>query len=147
MAKVIGCFCDYGPLLDPLPQQALPCRGDAFEQDLADEVVAEAEAETVDAEHAPLAEPFEVFDKRGCLELEHLREQARLEGLLEQGCSREGAAVARAFGTALCDQRFGERPRRSRFLAAAECFGDKAGVAAGRFVEPGDPEWRDVMPA
>ena len=50
-------------VVEPSPQEPSPRGGDALEQGLTHEVVAEAEAEAVDAEDAPFAQALELLDR------------------------------------------------------------------------------------
>ena len=99
-------------VVEPLPQEALPGGGDAFEQHLADEVVAEAEAEPVDAQDPPFAEALELLDELGGVGAEEICERLGLERLLEHRGGDEDAVCPVALGAALGEQRLGERPRR-----------------------------------
>ena len=78
-------------MVEPLLQESLPGRRDAFEQHLADEVVAEPEPEAVDAEDAPLAQALQRLDEFGCVDAEEIGERFRLEWLLEDGGGDEDA--------------------------------------------------------
>src|SRR5438128_7230804 len=72
-----------GSPVEPCLQEATTGGRDAGEQDLADEVVAEAEMKAVDAEDAVLAEAFELFGELGRVHVEEWCKRFRLERLLE----------------------------------------------------------------
>ena len=95
-------------IVEPLAKEPLPGGRDALEQDLADEVVAEAEAEPVDAEDAPLAQALELLEELGCVDAEQVGERLGLERLLEQRGGDEDAVCPVALGAALGEQRVGQ---------------------------------------
>src|SRR5262245_64158527 len=98
-------------LRQPLEQEAPASRRDALEQDLADEVVAEAEAEPVDAEEPPLAEPLELLEELGRVDSEEVRERLGIEGLLEQRGSGQEPVGPLALGATLGEERVREGAR------------------------------------
>ena len=133
------------PIVEPLPQQALAGGRDALEQHLADEVVAEAEAEAVDAEDPPFAEALELLDELGGVDAEEVCERLRLERLLEHGGGDEDAVAQSPSARHWASSASVERPRRAGGVAVRERLGDEARVAAGRLVQLGNPEWRELV--
>ena len=115
-------------------------RRETCEEDVADEVVAEAEAEAVHAEEAPFAEPLELFRQLRGVKTENRSKRLRLEWLVEDGRSDEHAMRVPTLGAALSEQSVGQRGRKRRPTARRDRFAHEAGIAARRAVQVGYPE-------
>ena len=124
-------------MVEALLQQPAPRRGDVLAQHLADEVVAEAEAEPVDAEDPPLTEALELLGERRRIRVEDVGERLGRERLLEQRGGGEHAEGPRAFGAALREQRFGQASTSGLACAVRHRLGDEARIAARRLVQLG----------
>src|SRR3989442_7930827 len=98
-------------LVESLVEQSMTRRGQAGAENLAHELVAEAEAETVDPEDPALAQSLELLDELGLVDAQQSRERLRLERLLEHGGGEQDAVAPGAFGAALREQRPRDRGR------------------------------------
>src|SRR5207244_1024638 len=98
-------------LAEPLPQQALPRRREAGEEDLAHELVAEAEPEAVDPQDPTLAQALELLDELDLVDAKERRERPRLKRLLEHRRREQDPIRPGALGAALRKERLGERDR------------------------------------
>src|SRR6266566_4610365 len=90
-----------GSPAEPCLQEATTGGRDACEQDLEDEVLAEA---------------FELFGELGRVHVEECCKRFRLERLLEQGRSEQHAVGVGSRGAALAEQSAGERRREGEAI-------------------------------
>src|SRR5512144_1259903 len=98
-------------VVEALPHEALSCRGNGLTEDLAHEVVAEAEPEPVDAENPTFAEALELLRELGRVGGEHLCEPLGIERLVEHGGGGEDPERLRPLGPALVEEGLCRRPR------------------------------------
>src|ERR1700756_989206 len=88
-------------LAQALAQQTLPRRRETREQDLAHQLVAEAEPKAVDPKNPPLAQPLQLLNQLVLVDTKHGRERLRLKRLLEHAGREQDSIRLRALRAAL----------------------------------------------
>src|SRR2546430_14855801 len=121
-------------LLESLTEQSLTRRRQTGAENLAHELIAEAEAKTVDPQDPTLAQALELLDEFDLVDTKQRREWLRLERLLEYGGGEENTVGPGTLRPALRDERLGERGRQLAASVGRDRLRHKARVAAGRLV-------------